>query len=148
LGLVEPFWRERGLPVDSHDRGYLAQSLVVLEGRGKTAREAAGYSDYFVSFEPVKVRYDGSDLGDEQRGVLVRFNDELLKLDEWKAGIMEDFARSWSAENSVKMRDIAMPMRMALTGMKVSPGVFEVAEQLGRDETGRRLAHYRLATAL
>lgn len=142
LELVEPFWREAGLPVDSHQREYLARALTVLEGRGKTAREAAGYSDYFVSFEPVKMRYDGSDMDEEQRTVLNRFNAELMKLPDWKAPAMEEFARSWSALNSVKMKDLAMPLRMALTGMKVSPGVFDVAEQLGREETGRRLEYY------
>lgn len=145
LELVEPFWREMGLPVDSLDREYLARCLVVLEGRGKTAREAAGYSDYFVSFEPVKARYDGSDIDEARRETLKRFNGKLLSLPEWKAPAMEEFARSWSEENSVKMRDLAMPLRMALTGMKVSPGVFEVAEQLGREETGRRLLHYGFA---
>jgi glutamyl/glutaminyl-tRNA synthetase len=33
LELVEPFWREMGLPVDDHGREYLAQSLTCLEGR-------------------------------------------------------------------------------------------------------------------
>jgi glutamyl-tRNA synthetase len=40
------------------------------------------------------------------------------------------------------MKDIAMPLRLGITGMKVSPGVFEVAEQLGRDEVRKRLAYY------
>ncbi len=142
LALVEPFWREMGLPVDAHSKEYLAQSLVVLCGRGQTAKEAAGYSDYFLNFDPVKARYDGSEIGDEQRAVLKRFNAELLALPEWKAPLMEEFTREWSAANDVKMKDIAMPLRLGITGMKVSPGVFEVAEHLGRDEVRKRLAHY------
>ncbi len=142
LALVEPFWREMGLPVDAHSKEYLAQSLVVLCGRGQTAKEAAGYSDYFLNFDPVKARYDGSAIGDEQRAVLKRFTAELLALPEWKAPLMEEFTREWSAANDVKMKDIAMPLRLGITGMKVSPGVFEVAEHLGRDEVRKRLAHY------
>ena len=142
LALVEPFWREMGLPVDTHSREYLAQSLVVLCGRGQTAKEAAGYSDYFLTFDPVKARYDGSEIGEEQRAVLKRFNGELLALPEWKAPLMEEFTREWSTTNGVKMKEIAMPLRLGITGMKVSPGVFEVAEQLGRDEVRKRLAYY------
>ena len=142
LALVEPFWREMGLPVDAHSREYLAQSLVVLCGRGQTAKEAASYSDYFLTFDPVKARYDGSEIGEEQRAVLKRFNGELLALPEWKAPLMEEFTREWSTTNGVKMKDIAMPLRLGITGMKVSPGVFEVAEQLGRDEVRKRLAYY------
>jgi glutamyl-tRNA synthetase len=144
LDLVEPFWREMGLPVDEHSREYLAQSLVVLGGRGQTAREAAGYSDYFVTFDAVKKRYDGSDIDEAQRATVRRYVRDLLACPEWKADLLEEFTRTWSTEQAVKMKEIAMPLRMALTGMKVSPGIFEVAEQIGREETKRRLAHYNL----
>ena len=147
LDLVEPFWREMGLPVDSHSREYLAQSLVVLEGRGQTAKEAAGYSDYFLTFETVKGRYDASDVSEEHKELLRRFYGELLAVPEWKASVLEDFTREWSARESVKMKDIAMPLRMGITGMKVSPGIFEVAEHLGREETRKRLAFFGFVNA-
>ena len=142
LAMVEPFWREMGLPVDSHTREYLAGSLTLLGGRGQTAREAAAYSDYFLDFNPVMKRYERVDADENQIDVLRRFNSELLSLTEWRAGDMEDFSREWSAANGVKMKDLAMPLRLCLTGMKVSPGVFEVAEQIGREEVRRRLKHY------
>ncbi len=142
LAMVEPFWREMGLPVDSHTREYLAGSLTLLAGRGQTAREAAAYSDYFLDFKPVINRYERVDADEEQIDMLRRFNSELLSLAEWRASDMEDFSREWSTTNSVKMKDLAMPLRLCLTGMKVSPGVFEVAEQLGREEVRRRLEHY------
>ncbi len=37
-----------------------------------------------------------------------------------------------------------MPLRFALTGMKVSPGIFEVAVFFGKEEVRRRLEHYGL----
>jgi glutamyl-tRNA synthetase len=42
-------------------------------------------------------------------------------------------------ELSVKMKDVAQPVRSALTGRTVSPGVFEMIAILGKDETARRL---------
>ncbi len=42
-------------------------------------------------------------------------------------------------ELSVKMKDVAQPVRAALTGRTVSPGVFEMIAILGKDETIRRL---------
>ncbi|HOK19144.1 MAG TPA: hypothetical protein PK188_01515, partial [Thermosynergistes sp.] len=41
-------------------------------------------------------------------------------------------------------KDVAMPLRLALTGRKVSPGIFEVAQLLGHDEVKKRLSHYSL----
>ena len=147
LALVEPFWREMGLPVDSHPREYLEASLTLLAGRGQTAREAAAYSDYFLDFGPVKERYESIEADGAQLEVLRRFNSELLALPEWNAEAMETFSREWSAANGVKMKDLAMPLRLCLTGMKVSPGVFEVAEHLGVREVRRRLEHYGVLQA-
>ena len=44
-----------------------------------------------------------------------------------------------TAERPAKLRDIAQPLRAALTGATVSPPIFEVMETLGRDETLARL---------
>jgi glutamyl-tRNA synthetase len=40
----------------------------------------------------------------------------------------------------VKLGDLAQPLRAALTGRATSPGIFEVMEILGRDESLGRLA--------
>ena len=58
---------------------------------------------------------------------------------------LEGVARSWIGQHEgAKMKDYAMPLRFALTGMKVSPGIFEVAELMGRDECRKRLGFYGL----
>jgi glutamyl-tRNA synthetase len=36
-----------------------------------------------------------------------------------------------------------MPMRLALSGRKISPGVFEMAALMGGEECGARLRHYQ-----
>ena len=40
----------------------------------------------------------------------------------------------------VKLGDLAQPLRAALTGRATSPGIFEVMEILGREESLGRLA--------
>ncbi len=144
LDMVIPFWEKKDLPVDSFDRQYLADSLTLMDGRGQTIIELADYSDYFLSFEPVKERYEGKDLDEDNRAMLQPFFSEFLNLEPWDAESVEDFARSWTKEKGVKMKNVAMPLRWALTGRKVSPGVFHVALHLGRDEVRKRLAHYDL----
>ena len=57
---------------------------------------------------------------------------------------MEAFAKSWVEANESSMKEVALPLRWALTGRKVSPGVFEVAAQLGRKECRNRLDYYGL----
>ncbi|MBQ9566062.1 MAG: glutamate--tRNA ligase [Synergistaceae bacterium] len=143
LSMVRPFWEALSLPVAEHDDKWLADALTLMEGRGRTAKEMAEFSDYFVSFEPVKARWDGKDIAEDRKPDLREFFAALLAAD-WTPESLEAQARKWTEERGVKMKDYAMPLRFALTGMKVSPGIFEVAVQLGRDEVKRRLEYYGL----
>ena len=145
LSMVRPFWEEAGLPVAEVEaaRGvkYLEDSLTLMEGRGRTAKEMSEFSDYFVSFEPVKARWNADELDKEK----LRPFFEAVFASEWKAGKLEEAARTWvGSHEGAKMKDYAMPLRFALTGMKVSPGIFEVAELLGREECEARLKFYGL----
>lgn len=144
LEAIRPFWVEMGLPVENFSDGYLEKALELMGGRGQTTKELAEFSDYFLSFEPVKERYDASELSDETRGTIRNFFTALFADTEWKDDKLEAFARSWSEENNVPLKIIAMPLRWILTGRKVSPGVFEVAEALGKEECRKRITHYGL----
>lgn len=147
LELVVPFWRDLGLPVDIHPQTFLEKALILMGGRGQTTKELAEYSDYFLSFEVVTSRFAASDLDPEKRALLESFFRELLGLTVWDISSMEEMARRWVESRGVKMKDVAMTLRWILTGRKVSPGIFEVAELLGREEVSRRLAHYGFTDA-
>jgi glutamyl-tRNA synthetase len=142
LDLVKPFWKEMGLPAENHGEAYLAGALTLMGGRGQTARELALFSDYYVSFEPVKKRWKPEEVSDELRAGLSEFFSALLAEPQWEAERLESRARVWVEEKGAKMKDYAMTLRFALTGMKVSPGIFEVAAFLGREEVRRRLEFY------
>ncbi len=141
---VRPHWEALNLPAQEYSSEYLEKALELLNGRGQTTQEIAGYSDYFLSFDAVCQRYDASDLDEEAREILRPFLKALLELPSWSDEELAAFAKSWAEEKNVKMKSLAMPLRFALTGMKVSPGIFEVAVFFGKDEVRRRLEHYGL----
>lgn len=145
LEVIRPFWVKMGLPVEKFSDEYLASSLKTLGGRGQTTIQVAEYSDYFLDFAKVQERYDGSTIKEEIRPKLKKIYSELIN--SWGDGTPETIftnAQRIFAENNSTMKESATPMRWALTGRKVSPGVFEVAAQLGKDETKRRLEFYGL----
>lgn len=145
LAVIRPFWIEMGFDLSGLSNEYLASSLHTMGGRGQTTKQLAEYSDYFVTFDVVKARYDASEITEETRATVKKFYNALLSdCAEWKADKMEEFTKDWIAANDSTMKVVCMPLRWALTGRKVSPGVFEVAEQLGRDECRRRLEYYNL----
>jgi glutamyl-tRNA synthetase len=58
---------------------------------------------------------------------------------EWKAANLEAIVRDYVAEKKIKLGDAAQPLRAALTGRATSPGIFDVLEVLGREESLGRI---------
>jgi glutamyl-tRNA synthetase len=65
--------------------------------------------------------------------------DDLANVSEWKLETIEAVLRARVDELGVKPKEVFQPIRVALTGTTVSPGIFESVAALGRDETLARL---------
>ena len=71
--------------------------------------------------------------------VLRRALDSLGGLESWTTPAIEAALRNLAEELGLKPGQAFQPIRMAVTGSKISPGLFESLELLGREVTLRRL---------
>jgi glutamyl-tRNA synthetase len=91
------------------------------------------YPDYVrFLFEPVSP--DGADPAVSHAAA-----EALGAVDTWDAVSIEQALRELAEAEGMKPREAFAPIRLAVTGSKVSPGLFESLELLGRDETLARL---------
>ena len=67
-------------------------------------------------------------------------HDRLATLEPWEASAIDESLRALADELGQKPRQAFAPIRLAVTGEKVSPGLFESLELLGRDESLKRLS--------
>jgi glutamyl-tRNA synthetase len=67
-------------------------------------------------------------------------HDVLERVEPWEASRIEDALRGFAEELGQKPRQAFAPVRLAVTGSNVSPGLFESLELLGKDESLSRLA--------
>jgi len=58
---------------------------------------------------------------------------------DWSAETLESNFKEIAAANSLKPGELMLPFRIMLVGGKFGPGVFEIAEILGREETISRI---------
>jgi glutamyl-tRNA synthetase len=65
--------------------------------------------------------------------------DALAGAPSWDTEELERILRGYVDEKGVKPKEVYQPIRVALTGTTVSPGIFESLSALGRDETLSRL---------
>src|SRR5713226_3395108 len=93
--------------------------------------EFAGF--LFGPVEPDRALLDGS------APILRAAAEELARTEPFDAATVEATLRALADRLGLKPRDAFQPIRVAVTGSNVSPGLFESIELLGRDETLARL---------
>ena len=100
------------------------------------------FSQYpdFVRFFFEDVSGDGVD--DE---IVRAAHDRLAAVDHWDAATIEDTLRGLAEELGQKPRQAFQPIRLAITGSKISPGLFESLELLGREKSLRPAQRRRLS---
>lgn len=85
-------------------------------------------------FEPVEPA-----AGLDER-ILRAAHDRLAAVEPWDASVIDEELRALAEELGEKPRQAFQPIRLAVTGSKVSPGLFESLELLGKDESLQRLS--------
>src|SRR3954466_11638843 len=69
------------------------------------------------------------------RGALAQARDALAEVDPWDGEAIEVALRGVIEARHAKPKDVFQPIRVALAGTTVSPGIFETLTVLGRDES-------------
>jgi len=79
-------------------------------------------------------------LGEDGRGALADVSAALGASEQFDEPAVERALSAVIAARAAKPREVYQPLRVALTGTTISPGIFESVVLLGREETLRRIA--------
>lgn len=126
--------------VDDVARMRLIKGMNGLKQRAKTIKELAENAMLYVVKRPLAMDGKATDIltkgGRDTLGALLP---RLESIADWQHQPLEQACRDYADSAGQKLGNIAQPLRAALTGKTVSPGVFEVMEILGKEETLGRL---------
>ena len=122
------------------DADFVKKVIIDLQPRSRTLVEMAAAADFYfaekVQYEPEAAQ---KFLNPEATAHL---NEIAAKLPAWenftKEGI-EELLKAYAQEKEIKLKVIAQPLRVALTGKTVSPGIDEVMVTLGKDRVIKRI---------
>src|SRR5262249_32081716 len=124
--LLKPFLAERGWTPPGDD-AWLARMAATLLERAKTLvdllDQAAYYFSEAVTLDEAAV---AKHLAKANRDALRDLRDALAALDDWTTAGIEAAFQGVLARHSLAMGKLAQPVRVALTGGTVSPGIYEV----------------------
>jgi glutamyl-tRNA synthetase len=120
---------------------YLCRVVGVLRERARTLVEMAAQAHVFVSDD---IRYDAQAvakfLGETERRQIDALRVELEAVESWELETIQAVFHAVVERTGLKLGKLAQPVRVALTGGTVSPGIFEVCAILGKERTLARLA--------
>lgn len=135
---VGPFLKRRG--IEDADERILRRALPLVRPRARSLDDAAHAVDYFFREPPeleekAKKKFLVPDSA--PRIAAVR---EAFAAADWNETALETAMKSVVERLDVKMKEVAQPARVALTGRTASPGLFELMIVLGRDRCLERLS--------
>jgi glutamyl-tRNA synthetase len=138
--VAERLERALGRPLDDAARARLERAMPGLKPRAKTLAELADKAQFYVAARPIPIDDKAHALLDEAARQRLRALSAEFALLPWSEVALEDAVRRYVEANGLKLGAVAQPLRAALAGSTVSPGIFEVMGVLGREETLARLA--------
>ncbi len=139
--LVELISPRLGAEVGVEGRARLLRALVGLKPRAKTLKDLAEQAAFYLAPRPIPLSPKAEKiLSDEARARLGRLLGALRAIPSWEEGVVESAVRGFAEAEDIKLGAVAQPLRAALSGADVSPGIFEVMAVLGREESLGRIA--------
>ncbi len=133
--------------LDDAMRARLLAAMPGLKERARTLVELLDGAMFLFAERPLAMDAKAGDILLKGAGVLRGLLPRLEGLDDWSAATTEGAVRAEAEATGAKLGQVAQPLRAALTGRSTSPGIFDVLEVLGRDESLGRLRDAAGATA-
>jgi len=125
----------------SQNKDTVLAALPELQPRAKTVLELIDLAQFIYAERPLPIDAAAAgQLTPESRAMIGEFAEVLRGLGDWTVAAIDGAARVFAEARGLKLGKVAQPLRAALTGRTVSPGIFEVMVLIGKQETLDRLA--------
>jgi glutamyl-tRNA synthetase len=122
------------------NRDTVLAALPELQPRAKTVLELIDLAQFIYATRPLAIdAAAAAQLTPEARALLAGAAGVLAGLADWSVPAIDAAMRAFAEAGGLKLGKVAQPLRAALTGRTVSPGIFEVMVFLGRAESLARI---------
>ena len=128
-------------PLDGEAKTRFLTALPGLRERARTLVEFIDSAAFLFASRPLTIDEKASELlNDGARVHLTALHAIYSQASNWQADGLEAATKSYAEQAQIKLGAIAQPLRVALTGSKTSPGIYDVLLALGREESLGRIA--------
>jgi glutamyl-tRNA synthetase len=128
---------------DPAGRLYILSVIRLMKERVSTIRDFAEFGSYFFT-EPETYDAKGMEKhwNAEIKEKFKKYAEQLEGLNEWTPALLEENLRNFAETENIKAAQLIHPLRLAITGITISPGIFELMEVLGKTKVTGRLRQF------
>ncbi|WP_440939253.1 glutamate--tRNA ligase [Candidatus Pelagibacter sp.] len=126
------------IQLDKKDK--IKKSLTFLKNKAKTLEDIFNNAQYIIKDE---VDFNNDDLkliDDKARKVISDFKNQFEKIDLPSREILEPIVNELIKSHGTNFKGVGQPLRIALTGSKFGPGIYDIILSLGKEEVQKRLS--------
>jgi len=117
----------------------IKQSLSFLKNKAKTLEDIYNNAKYII-FDEVKFEAEDLKLVDEKaKKIIEEFNNTLTSLESLNKENLEPIVNELIKKYETNFKGVGQPLRVALTGSKFGPGLYDIVISLGKEEVKKRL---------
>ena len=126
--------------IETNKEDKIKKSLSFLKNKAKSLEDIYNNSKYIIFDE---VSFDENDLkliDNKAKTIIKDFNDEISKQEEINKNILEQIISSLINKHETNFKGVGQPLRIALTGSKFGPGIYDIMISLGKLDIEKRLS--------
>jgi glutamyl-tRNA synthetase len=125
--------------IDASMRAKLIRAMPGLKDRAKTLLDLMKSAQFLFASRPLTLDDRAKQIIADGGIAALQGLLPVLKGTDWNAPSLEAAVKAHAETTGAKLGKLAQPLRAVLTGTNTSPGIFDVLEVLGRDESLNRI---------
>ena len=125
--------------IKSNKQDKIKESLTFLKNKAKTLEDIFSNGQYIIVDEVLFNQEDMKLIDSKAKKVITDFNNQFDKIDKLNKETLEPIVNELIKSNDTNFKGVGQPLRIALTGSKFGPGIYDIIISLGKDETIKRL---------
>ena len=117
----------------------IKSSLSFLKNKAKTLEDIYNNSKYIILD---KVKFNKADLeliDEKSKKIIKEFKEEIKLLENLTRDNLEPIVNNLIKKHQTNFKGIGQPLRVALTGSKFGPGLYDIVISLGKNDVEQRL---------
>ena len=125
--------------IESDKKNKIKRSLSFLKNKAKTLEDIFNNGQYII-VDKVSFNQDDLKLIDEKaKKVISDFRARFAKIDQPSRKTLELVVNELIKSHDTNFKGVGQPLRIALTGSKFGPGIYDIILSLSKEEVGKRL---------